>query len=60
MADSIKGLTIIPNYITEEDEQQLIEIINAQEWDTTIKRATQHYGYYYNYDGNDNIFKDIS
>lgn len=43
------GLKYVPKLISE-DEQKLIEnFINSQEWDTSLKRLTQHYGYKYNY-----------
>ncbi len=49
METSIKGLTLIPNFIDDEEEEYLINIINDQKWNTSLKRFTQHYGYRYNY-----------
>tara|TARA_B110000037_G_C17051077_1_gene477778 strand:+ start:836 stop:1381 length:546 start_codon:yes stop_codon:yes gene_type:complete len=45
----LNGLTLIENYINETEEINLIDIINNQSWNTTLKRLTQHYGYNYNY-----------
>lgn len=45
----MKGLKIIENYIDEDKENELIDIINKQKWNTSLKRLTQHYGYKYNY-----------
>lgn len=43
------GLRIIENFITREEERHLLEQINSNEWDDTLKRRTQHYGFSYNY-----------
>lgn len=45
----ISGLNIVPEFISEEEESALLELINAQPWNTSLKRRTQHYGYEYNY-----------
>lgn len=45
----IEGLTIVPNFITEDEEIELINVINQQVWNKSLKRLTQHYGYGYNY-----------
>ena len=44
-----QGLTYIPNYITEEKQQELITKIDEQPWLTGLKRRVQHYGYKYDY-----------
>ena len=49
MQKPLNGLTLIENYINEEEEINLIDIINKQSWNTKLKRLTQHYGYIYNY-----------
>lgn len=36
-------------FITKEEEKELIKNINDQEWNLTLKRRTQHYGYEYSY-----------
>ena len=45
----IEGLIIIPNFITKEEEEYLIQEIEDNEWNTSLKRLTQHYGYMYDY-----------
>lgn len=45
----ILGLTYIPNYIDESQEKELLSSINKFEWDHSLKRKTQHYGYKYDY-----------
>jgi alkylated DNA repair dioxygenase AlkB len=45
----IKGLTYIDDFITDEEESILISEINKQQWNSTLKRRTQHYGYNYSY-----------
>lgn len=46
---TIHGLTYIPNFITKEDEKNLLNSINAEPWLADIKRRVQHYGYKYDY-----------
>lgn len=45
----IPGLTYIPDYITEEEETKLLEVIDSQEWSSDIKRRTQQYGFKFDY-----------
>ncbi|MFP5272136.1 alpha-ketoglutarate-dependent dioxygenase AlkB [Coleofasciculus sp.] len=45
----IPGLNYIPDYINTEEQNQLLEIIDQQEWSTQLKRRVQHYGYRYEY-----------
>lgn len=46
---NIEGLQYIPNFITEDEENELIDFIDSQEWDTSLSRRTQHYGWRYDY-----------
>lgn len=46
---NVEGLRFIPNFINAEEEQTLLEYIDAQPWNTSLSRRTQHYGYEYNY-----------
>ena len=46
----LDGLSYIQNIITEEEEQYLLDSINQQPWDDTLKRKTQQYGFKYNYE----------
>lgn len=48
------GLTIQKDYIDQETEENLINLINIQPWNDSLSRKTQHYGYEYNYN-----FKDL-
>jgi alkylated DNA repair dioxygenase AlkB len=45
----IEGLKYVPNFISEEEEKQLIDVINSQEWLGDLKRRVQHYGWKYDY-----------
>lgn len=45
----ISGLTYIPSFITEEQEQFLISQIDQKPWLLDLKRRVQHYGYKYDY-----------
>ena len=45
----MQGLTYIKDFITEKEENDLIEFINSMEWNNDLSRKTQHYGYKYNY-----------
>lgn len=47
--DSINGLTYIKDFITKAEEKELLKKINESEWNTEIRRRTQHYGYRYPY-----------
>jgi alkylated DNA repair dioxygenase AlkB len=58
MSTSIGGLYYYPNIINEESEKNLIQWIDSKEWDTTLKRKTQHYGYRYDYFKSNASIKD--
>ena len=45
----IPGLQYIPEYITEDEQAQLLEDIDRQIWQEDLKRRVQHYGYKYDY-----------
>lgn len=45
----ISGLQYIPDFITTDEEQELIESIDLQPWLNDLKRRVQHYGYKYDY-----------
>lgn len=45
----IYGLSIDEGFITTEEEIKLCNIIDAQPWDTQLKRRIQQYGYKYNH-----------
>ncbi|MEM6780767.1 MAG: alpha-ketoglutarate-dependent dioxygenase AlkB [Pseudomonadota bacterium] len=48
-APDISGLEYIPDFITPNEEQGLIDAIDQQPWLEDIKRRVQHYGYKYDY-----------
>jgi hypothetical protein len=45
----IPNLTYLPNFISEKEENELVEIIDSQPWLDDLKRRVQHYGYKYDY-----------
>jgi alkylated DNA repair dioxygenase AlkB len=45
----IPGLKYIPDFITEDEHEELLEVIDKQIWMETLKRRVQHYGYRYDY-----------
>jgi len=46
---NIPGLAYVPNYISSEYKEELLKLIDTQEWNLDLKRRTQHYGYKYDY-----------
>lgn len=48
-ATGIPGLRLIHDFITEEEEQQMLAEIDQQPWNTLAKRRVQHYGYKFDY-----------
>lgn len=46
---SIPGLFYQDNVLDEAWEKTIVEWIDKQPWNTSLKRRTQHYGYEYNY-----------
>lgn len=46
---AIDGLIYLPNYITVEQEAELIATIDEQPWLNDLKRRVQHYGWKYDY-----------
>ncbi len=45
----IEGLSYIEDFISNDDQDDLVKLIDKQPWDLSIKRRTQHYGYRYDY-----------
>ena len=45
----IQGLSIVKNFISDDEEKELLNIMEEQEWNGTLLRKSQHYGYRYNY-----------
>ena len=49
MEIEISGLKYIPNFITSQEEQDLLTAVNNEIWFADLKRRVQHYGYKYDY-----------
>ena len=47
--EDIEGLQLIDNFLTEDEEVELMRLIDASPWDRSISRRTQHYGFRYDY-----------
>lgn len=45
----IHGLTYKEEYISKEQEQELLSSLDGEKWLTNLKRRVQHYGYKYDY-----------
>ena len=45
----IEGLTLHHDFVTEDEESMMLKTIDAQPWDVTIRRRTQHYGRRFDY-----------
>jgi alkylated DNA repair dioxygenase AlkB len=48
-ANAIQGLKIYFDFITAEEENELLKKIDSNNWLTDLKRRVQHYGYKYDY-----------
>jgi alkylated DNA repair dioxygenase AlkB len=53
----INGLIYEDNFLTDEEEKNLIKFINKQKWSEKLTRRTQHYGFEYSYDKKNTIIK---
>lgn len=54
----IDGLSYIPDWISPNNEAELISIIDQQPWMSDLKRRVQHYGYVYDYKAR-NVTRDL-
>lgn len=43
------GLFYAPNFLSFDDQQRLVDAIDANEWSLEFRRRVQHYGYRYDY-----------
>lgn len=43
------GLYLTPDFLTQDEEAELITWLDNQSWSTALSRRTQHYGYEYDY-----------
>jgi alkylated DNA repair dioxygenase AlkB len=48
-ADAPTGLIVLPNFINDDEEGRLVATIDSLEWDRSMKRRVQHYGWRYDY-----------
>ena len=48
-AIGIRGLTLVPEFITDSEETAIIQEIDASEWSNELQRRVQHYGWRYDY-----------
>lgn len=48
-SEPIQGLNYIPDFISLQEEQELIAAIDSHSWLHDLKRRVQHYGYKYDY-----------
>lgn len=49
----VSGLTLTNDIINQEEETALLTALDAETWNTTLARRTQHYGYEYDYRNKD-------
>lgn len=49
----VSGLSLTKEFITLDEEQELINQLDKESWNTSLSRRTQHYGYEYNYNDKD-------
>lgn len=45
----IDGLVYVPNYISNEEAESILQYLNKNEWIRVSKRKAQHYGYKFHY-----------
>ncbi len=45
IAEQVPGLEIYEDFVTCGEERELLAAVDASEWDMSLKRRTQHYGY---------------
>ena len=45
----VQGLHYVPNFIDKSVESNLIALIDRQEWNCSLRRRVQHYGFRYDY-----------
>lgn len=48
-AATIRGLTYLPEFLSAEAQEGLLQAIDQQPWLADLKRRVQHYGYKYDY-----------
>ncbi len=48
-ADAPPGLVLAADFVTQEEERELLAFFDQQRWDEDIKRRVQHYGFRFDY-----------
>jgi hypothetical protein len=56
--EAVPGMRYIRDFISREQELELVKEINVGKWNTDLKRRTQHFGYRYAYDKNNTLEKE--
>ncbi len=46
---AVSGLSLLPDFITETEERELLSVIDQRPWLADLQRRVQHYGYRYDY-----------
>ena len=49
LQSAIPGLRYIPDFLSADEEEELVKIIDSHEWGVELKRRVQHYGWRYDY-----------
>lgn len=45
----VPGMSMLPEFITEDEERELLSVIDQHPWLADLQRRVQHYGYRYDY-----------
>lgn len=48
-ADDISGLSYLPGFLSEDEQERAVHAIDASPWRNDLKRRVQHYGWKYDY-----------
>lgn len=59
MSEIHNSLTYIDNFITTEEELELVKFIDSNNWDSSLNRRTQQFGHKYNYKYSKTIKEEI-
>lgn len=49
LLDDIDGLSYLPEFLSEEEQERAVHAIDAAPWQNDLKRRVQHYGWKYDY-----------
>ncbi len=47
--EAVPGLKVVPSFVSEAEERELIETVDASPWRPDLNRRVQHYGWAYDY-----------